>query len=339
MGSTDLFHFYPAQDRSASIRLETLGEARRARETGGFIWIACVSPERGELEEIAREFAIHPLSIEDCFDEDQIPKVDVFPEYAEILFNDIHIADFSGTIAIEEINLFFGKGFVISVFRSETARRVSADSIAESVARANPHGAHGSDRIVHAILDRVIDLTFTAVDRLSDAVTELEEECLSREAAIDPAKTHAIRQDLALVRKSLFHERELLARLSRKDSPVVPNESIVFFCDLYDHVAKFLGTVETDRDTVANLAQFSLALSGNEMAKQAAKTNRSMTRLTFITTIFMPLTLIAGIGGMSEWTMMTGADNWKTAYAILVGAMATVGILNYLALKWLNRKE
>jgi magnesium transporter len=205
--------------------------------------------------------------------------------------------------------------------------------------RLRPRGIHGPARILHAILDRVIALSFPAVDAASDGIAELEDECLLGSGSIDPAKTHAIRQSLTLMRKSLFHERELLARLARKDSPLVPEESLIYFSDLYDHVAKFLGTVETDRDALTNLAQLALAISGNEMARQAAKTNRSMTRLTFITTIFMPLTLVAGIGGMSEWTMMTGSEHWKRSYAILLGAMALIGVVNYLVLKWLNRKS
>jgi magnesium transporter len=353
MGRTAFYHFYSVGSHAVSTPLASLEEALVARKKGGFLWIACVSPERAELESIARELSIHPLSVADCFDEDQIPKIDAFPEYTEILFNDIvshadagpgaanamNTASVGSAVSIAEINLFFGGDFIVSVFRDETAVRVTPEAIIDDVMRLRPRGIHGPARILHALLDRVIALSFSAVDAASDGIAELEDECLLGSGSIAPAKAHAIRQSLTLMRKSLFHERELLARLARKDSPLVPEESLIYFSDLYDHVAKFLGTVETDRDALTNLAQLALAISGNEMARQAAKTNRSMTRLTFITTIFMPLTLVAGIGGMSEWTMMTGPENWKRSYAILLGAMAFIGVANYLALKWLNRKS
>lgn len=361
MGRTAFYHFYSVGSHAASTPLASLEEALVARKKGGFLWIACVSPERAELDAIAREFSIHPLSVADCFDEDQIPKIDAFPDYTEILFNDIvsspdarvRAASASSAtpaasdigsagagcaVSIAEINLFFGGDFIVSVFRDETAARVTPEAIIDDVIRLRPRGIHGPARILHALLDRAIELSFPAVDAASDGIAELEDECLLGEGRIDPAKAHAIRQSLTLMRKSLFHERELLARLARKDSPLVPEESLIYFSDLYDHVAKFLGTVEADRDALTNLAQLTLAISGNEMARQAAKTNRSMTRLTFITTIFMPLTLVAGIGGMSEWTMITGQENWKASYAILLCAMALIGVANYLALKWLNRK-
>jgi magnesium transporter len=68
------------------------------------------------------------------------------------------------------------------------------------------------------------------------------------------------------------------------------------------------------------------------------ETNASVRRLTLITTVFMPLTLIASIGGMSEFTMMTGGEkNWKTAYVLLLIGMAIVGVVNFILIKGLEK--
>jgi magnesium transporter len=77
----------------------------------------------------------------------------------------------------------------------------------------------------------------------------------------------------------------------------------------------------------------------NMMAKTANETNTTVRRLTFITTIFMPLTLLAGIFGMSEWTMMTGQSNWQAAYPAFFLVMALVGIVNYFILRKIGKKE
>jgi magnesium transporter len=63
-----------------------------------------------------------------------------------------------------------------------------------------------------------------------------------------------------------------------------------------------------------------------------------MRRLTLIATIFMPLTLIASIGGMSEWSMMTGPDNWKIAYPLFLLGMAVIAVVNYLFIRRLEKK-
>jgi magnesium transporter len=58
-----------------------------------------------------------------------------------------------------------------------------------------------------------------------------------------------------------------------------------------------------------------------------------------ITTVFMPLTLLASIGGMSEWTMITGGEtNWKTAYALLILGMAVIGGINYFFIRGFEKR-
>ncbi len=70
------------------------------------------------------------------------------------------------------------------------------------------------------------------------------------------------------------------------------------------------------------------------MTEVSNQTNQVMKRLTLITTIFMPLTLLAGIGGMSEWSMITGSANWKFSYPFFLIMMGVLGTLNYYFLKW-----
>jgi magnesium transporter len=81
-----------------------------------------------------------------------------------------------------------------------------------------------------------------------------------------------------------------------------------------------------------------LSMLNNQMAQAANATNATVRRLTFITTIFMPLSLLAGIGGMSEWTMMTGAANWRIAYPLFLLAMVVIGVANYYLLKALEQR-
>lgn len=338
MTKSAFYHFTAASAIGARVecaKLAALEDACAERARGGYIWLAFVSPKREELAAVIPALGIHPLSIDDCFDDDQIPKVDVFPDYAEILFNDFSLND--GIVRIEELNLFVGSDFIVTVFDDETDARCGIERIAESVCRANVNGLTGPARILHAILDAVVDRKFSVLDAIGDKIIDLEDTIVSGKGSLDASTLHGIRRDLAIMRKSLFNERELLARICRKESGVIPDDAIIYFSDVYDHLAKYVGIVETNREMVTNLAQLGLTIASNAMAEASNRTNRSMTRLTFITTIFMPLTLIAGIGGMSEWTMITGQENWKFSYPILLGAMALTGFVNYLVLRHLDR--
>jgi magnesium transporter len=94
-----------------------------------------------------------------------------------------------------------------------------------------------------------------------------------------------------------------------------------------------------DREIVTSLLQINLSIINNKITESANKTNAFIRRLTLITTIFMPLTLISGIGGMSEFTMMTGAENWRFVYPGLILIMTIIGAINYYLLKKLEKKD
>ena len=96
---------------------------------------------------------------------------------------------------------------------------------------------------------------------------------------------------------------------------------------------------ESYRDIVTSLMEMYLSMLNNQMTKSSNETNLSVRRLTVITTIFMPLTLLAGIGGMSEWSMMTRPENWRIAYPAFLLAMVVIGFGNYLLIKWVERRS
>lgn len=119
----------------------------------------------------------------------------------------------------------------------------------------------------------------------------------------------------------------------------IPEKAIFHYRDVYDHLTRFFELTETLRDVATSIMEIDLSLRSNEMACAANRTNRSVCRLTFITTIFLPLSLLAGIGGMSEWSMMTGPDNWRFTYPLFLVSIAVIGILCYYLLKWVVKRD
>ena len=314
-----------------------LDEALSMKKAGGFLWCALISPSPDDLEPLVKGLGIHPLSIEDCFDDQYLPKMDIFPDYLGMLFNDFVEED--GLVGIREINFFLGKDFLVSVFRGEEADASRFKDMLERFALDADNLVSGPVRLFHAILDRIIDNKFSLVEDVGDHISSFEDRVLGGSQAADAAELHGIRQNLMVMRKTLLHERELLARICRRDSPLIQRADLAYFSNLYDHLAKFVEIIESNRETMTNLAQIQLTMANNAMAEASNRMNRTMSRLTLITTIFMPLSLIAGIGGMSEWTQLTGIGNWKIAYPALIGFMAVLGVSTYFVLRWLERKD
>jgi magnesium transporter len=188
-------------------------------------------------------------------------------------------------------------------------------------------------------MDYIVDEKLHAIDSLEDELGEAEDEVLNNPAVFKPTELMRLKKYLVNLRKALFHEREILVKICRMDCPFIPEKAIFHFRDIYDHLAKFFELTETDREMVTSLMELYTSLLNNQMTKMSNDTNMSVRRLTMIATIFMPLTLIAGIGGMSEWSMMTGPENWKISYPLFIAAMAVIALVNYLLILMIERKN
>jgi len=330
-------HFYHIAADGICSRYQTVEQALKTPDPSGFIWLAFASPVQEDLDQIITVFPIHPLSIEDCFDDNQIPKIDLFREYTSILFNNFYYDD--GMLSITELNLFLGPTFLITVSREGARRELPVDRIMETLRQNSDQVRQGPAFVMHTILDCIVDQKFEIVETIEDEIGALEDALIADPATFLPQDLLKIRRNLMAMRKSLVHEKEVLLKICRKDSRYIPDNSIFFYSDILDHLVKFFETTETNRDIVTSLIQMNLSTTSNAMAEAANRTNRSVSRLTLITTIFMPLTLLAGIGGMSEWTMITGAENWKIAYPLMLAGMAVMGVITYLLLKSINNPK
>jgi len=333
MSDMRLHHITP----SGMVRLETLAEALAARARGGYLWVDCFQPSREELAALSGPFGIHAMSVEDCLDQDQIPKLEDFPRYSFILFNAF---SYDGRkLLVDEVDIILSEDCLITVSGNGPGKRRLLED-AERPKELELAGVRrGPAFLMHVLLDHVVDRKFAAVAKLEEQLNRAEESMLAELSRFKPGTLLRLRRDILTLRKSLFHEREILVKICRKDSRFIDERAIYHYRDIYDHLAKFFELTESYREVVTSLMEMYLSMVNNQMARLANDTNVSVRRLTLITTIFMPMTLIAGIGGMSEWSMMTGPSNWQLAYPAFLAAMALMGAVNYWFLKRLEARN
>lgn len=329
------FYYFPPNQHFYSVK--TPGEAIELTKSGGFVWLNYYKPNKDDLSPLTDLLGLHPLSIEDCTDQQQVPKIEHFPSNTFIIFNSF---DYSHNIlSIDEVNLFLGSNFIVSVSGNNSDNRTPLEGIEGLVEHDLENAKSGPAFLMYVIIDHIVDKKFSAIEQLEDELDVAEETLLADVSDFDPAELVSLRRNLLNLRKSLFHEREILVKICRNDSPFIPEKTIVHYRDIYDHLAKFLELAETYREIVTSLMELYTSLLNNQMTRTANETNYAVRRLTFISTIFLPLTLLASIGGMSEWSMMTGPSNWRVSYPLFILGLVIIGLVNYLLLKRLDRKE
>jgi magnesium transporter len=329
--------FYHISKEGKFSRAATLDAVLAVAKNEGFLWLHFSQPTKEELSNLIDPLGLHPLAIEDCLDENQIPKIEDFPGNTFILFNTFEYSN--KNLSISEIDLFIGKNFLVTVSRRDFEKHPFLDKIKHIVETGIESARHGPAFLMHIIMDHLVDQKFLAIEALEDDLESIEESLLADVSSFQPIELIQLRRNLLSLRKSLFHEREILVKICRKDCPFISEKAIIHYRDIYDHLAKFFELTESYREIVTSLLEMYLSMLNNQMTIAANKTNKSVRRLTFITTIFMPLTLLAGIGGMSEWSMMTGPQNWRIAYPAFLSAMVVIGFANFLLFRWLEKRK
>ncbi|MFN9715288.1 MAG: magnesium/cobalt transporter CorA, partial [Planctomycetota bacterium] len=176
------------------------------------------------------------------------------------------------------------------------------------------------DYLLHSLLDAVIDSYFPAIDKIVEQVDALELEIIESVESNQMQKVHELRGQLLAIRRAIRPHREMVNELIRDPKPTISPETRVHLRDCYDHVIQVIDTVDTYRELTSDLRDFYLSSVSNNM-------NEVMKVLTIISTIFIPLSFIAGVYGMnfsnnSPWNMPE--LYWQYGYLFALGLMALV---------------
>jgi magnesium transporter len=328
MPESRFYHFLPS---GVYYKVASASAAKSVVREGGYIWLDYFEPQKDELLSLVDLLGIHPLSVEDCLDASQVPKIEHFPKNSFVIFNEFSFSE--KKLQIDEVDFFIAENFLITVsgFRSEG--RKPFNNIDKYIEIEIDNAKRGPAFLMHIIMDHIVDQKFLTIEQVEDELEEAEETLLAEPEKFNPAELIRLRRYLLNLRKSLFHEREILVKICRMDCPFITEKAIFHYRDIYDHLAKFLELTENYREIVTSLMELYTSLLNNIMTKASNQTNQSVKRLTLIATIFMPLTLLASIGGMSEWSMMTGPDNWKIAYPLFILGMIVIGVMSYYLIR------
>jgi len=285
-------------------------------------------PDRLVLEQLRDVLGVHPLALEDVIDQGQRPKVE---GYLDKHFMVVHMLSYTGRIELEQLSLFITEKCVVT-FQGH----VPSDSL-EPVRERIRQGKgrirqQGTDYLIYALLDSVIDHYFPVADALADKLAELEAAVLVAESPNVIGRIQLLKRDLLQFRRLLWPLAEALNSLGRSEDPLLCKETRLFLRDCSDHVDQLKDMLEVYRETSETLVETYLSVLSN-------RTNDTMRFLTLVTTIFIPLTFLVGIYGMnfdpdaSPYNMPE--LRWRYGYpaVLVVMVLMAIGMFRYFAHK------
>ncbi len=267
------------------------------------------------LEKLGESFSIHPLVLEDILDVEQRPKIEDYETYLFIVLKALrHLTDDKETeFRSDQVSLILGPRYVISFHEGD------GDLFAPVRERLRTGKGRirklGSDYLAYALIDLVVDNYFVALETFSDKVEFLEDEVVVHPSPQTLREVHHFKNDMIMMRKSLWPLREVIARLERRESSLISENLTIFLKDVYDHTIIAIETVETYRDILSGMLDIYLSSMSNRL-------NEIMKVLTIIATIFMPLTFVTSLYGMNFKYMPE--LTWHYGYYEAIGLMALI---------------
>ncbi len=294
---------------------KTIEDCLEAKESSMVTWIRIIGLKQIQLlEDLGKKFNIHPLVVEDILNTTQRPKIE---DYNDYLFMVVKNVDFNADdMESNQVSIILGPNFVISV---QEQQEVILQPIMNSI--RNNRGIirrMKNDFLAYAILDAVLDNYFAIIEKLSDRIELVEDELISNPVQDTLHEIYHLKQNLIVLRKSIWPFREILSRMERSHFKLIDDKLIIYIRDIYDHSIQVMETVETYRDMLSGMLDIYLSSVSNRM-------NEVMKVLTIIATIFIPLTLIAGIYGMN-FRFMPELDI-PIAYPLVWLSMIIVGLV------------
>lgn len=301
-----------------------LGAVRPDRLT----WINVNGLSGGLVEELCAGLKVHPLVVEDILNVEHRPRVEAFDDYLFLITKMLSIHD-DGFIEYEQVSFIITESIVVTF--QETPGDCFGPIRQRLASGAGRIRRSGTDYLAYALLDVIVDNYFLVLERLGDSLDRLEIGATDPNPAVSGqfvADLQEAKAELLKLRRVLWPVRDSVSALGRLEGRFLGSDLQPFLRDLQENMVQAVEAVETYREHAASIHEVHLASMSNRM-------NEVMKVLTIISTIFIPLTFLAGVYGMNFRHMPELELPW--AYPLTLGCMALLGglmVIYFKRKKW-----
>ncbi|MEW6155041.1 MAG: magnesium/cobalt transporter CorA [Actinomycetota bacterium] len=283
-------------------------------EAGPLVWVDLWEPSDDDLACVEKQFALHPLALEDVRQRQQRPKLEHYPSHAFVV---------AYTADLQEVDFFIGPNWLVTV-REDDGRHPpwSVDTARARFERTRPDPPT-SGYLLYVLLDELVDGYFLACEAAEDRLEELEDRIFGEQVPDEKSvqqELFDVRRELVLFRRAVVPLREVIASLLRGEVKAVDEHTRTYLQDVYDHVLRAVDQLDAQRELMGNAVEAHLAIISNRM-------NRVMKRMTSWGAILLGSTLVAGIYGMNFENMPE--LGWSMGYAWALGLMLAITVIGY----------
>jgi magnesium transporter len=275
------------------------------------------------LRRVGKVFDLHPLVLEDIVNLGERPKIEDYEDHLVIICRMVVPKERRYGFYSEQVSLVLGKNYLLTV--QEEPEHDCLEGVRARI--CNNKGIirkRKADYLAYSLLDAIVDGFFPVLERYGERIEELEEEVMLNPSRQTLQKIYQIRRELLQLRRYIWPQRDAINSLIRDGSELISEEVRIYLRDCYDHTVQVMDMLETYRELATGLMDVYLSAVSNRM-------NEVMKFLTVMSSIFIPLTFIAGIYGMNFSTEKSPYNmpelNWYWGYPMCLALMAAIAFV------------
>ena len=277
------------------------------------------------IEKIGKIYDIHPLTLEDIVHIDQRPKFEDFDNYVLAI---LKMINYDSEVISEQLSIVLLENTVISFQEPQggDAFDIIRNRLRQCKGRVRKLGA---DYLFYALIDAVVDCYFTVIEKIGDKVEEIEVEIMNEPKKESLNHLYRMKREIIFLRKQVWPLRDMIANLIRSETKFITPNTQLFLRDVQDHSTRIIDTVETYRDLLSGIMDIYLSTNANKM-------NEVMKLLTIMSSIFIPVTFIAGVYGMNFEFMpeLKSPYGYAAVWAVMLSVIGSL-IFYFKRKKWM----
>ncbi|MFH7026256.1 MAG: magnesium/cobalt transporter CorA [Heteroscytonema crispum UTEX LB 1556] len=313
-------------------QIETPEESAAYLDTESVSWVDVQGVGNADiLNRLGEVFELHRLVIEDVFNMAERPKIEDYEDQLLIIARMVVPKEKVCGFYSEQVSLVLGKYYLLTV--QEEPEHDCFDPVRSRIEKSKGIiRKQGTDYLAYSLIDAIIDGFFPVLERYGERIEELEDEVIVNPTRNTLQNIYQLRRELLQLRRAIWPQRDVINALIRDSSDLISQEVRIYLRDCYDHAVEVIDMVETYRELASGLMDVYLSSVGNKM-------NEVMKLLTVVSSIFIPLTFVAGIYGMNFNTEKSPYNmpelNWYWGYPLCLGVMVAIAA-SLLFLFWRN---
>lgn len=281
------------------------------------VWVDMSSEDPVAAERVMHDlFHFHPLAIDDALRETHVPKIDDWESYIYTVLHDISFDRESAEIETNELDIFLGTNYLVTYHEFPIQ---GLERAWNTCLKNDRHRRKGPDHVLYLISDEIVNDFMITVDSMDEEIEQVENLVFNKPTSDIVQKIFRLKRSTLHLRRSLSPLREVFNKMARDDYAVIDERDQIYFRDVYDHLVRLHDISESLRDVASGALDTYLSVINNRM-------NEVMKTLTIITSLFMPISFLAGFFGMNYFQPAGSAlTSWTDMPSFVVSMIIFIG--------------